>query len=379
MSGQSWLARRRTTAPLSTRLLVAQALVLFAGAVTAWVVASVVAPGIFHDHLVQAGVGHSSAEAAHVEEAFGSALLISFAVALLTSVLMALLVTGYFTRRVQRSTTQVSHAAARIAEGQFGARVPSPGLGPEFDQLADTVNELAERLGDVERTRRRILADLAHEMRNPLATIETHLEALEDGVRDLDEPTLAALHGGTQRLHRLAEDISAVSRAEEGQLDSRPVRTSPHLLLRAAAAAAQEAYDAAQVRLTLEAGGTVPDVHVDPERLGQVLANLLDNALRHTPPGGSVRLCATRPDQNWVELVVADTGEGITAEALPHVFERFYRADPARLRQPGNSGSGIGLTISRALVEAHGGGLSAHSAGLGQGTTFRIRLPAASG
>ena len=256
------------SAGLSTRLLVAQALVLFAGAATAWVVASVVAPGIFHDHLVEAGVAHSAAEAAHVEEAFGSALLISFAVALLTSVLMALLVTGYFTRRVQRSTTQVSHAAARIAEGQFGARVPSPGLGPEFDQLADTVNELAERLGDVERTRRRILADLAHEMRNPLATIEAHLEALEDGVRDLDEPTLAALHGGTQRLHRLAEDISAVSRAEEGQLDSRPVRTSPQVLLRAAAAAAQEAYDTAQVRLTLEAGGTVPDVHVDPERMG---------------------------------------------------------------------------------------------------------------
>lgn len=351
MSGQSWLARRRTTAPLSTRLLVAQALVLFAGALTAWVVASVVAPGIFHDHLVQAGVGHSGSEAAHVEEAFGSALLISFAVALLTSVLMALLVTGYFTRRVQRSTTQVSHAAARIAEGQFGARVPSPGLGPEFDQLADTVNELAERLGDVERTRRRILADLAHEMRNPLATIETHLEALEDGVRDLDEPTLAALHGGTQRLHRLAEDISAVSRAEEGQLDSRPVRTSPQLLLRAAAAA-QDAYDAAQVRLSIEAGGTVPDVHVDPERMGQVLANLLDNALRHTPPSGSVRLCATRPDQHWVELEVADSGDGITAEALPHVFERFYRADPARLRQPGNSGSGGGERCSGTPVEA---------------------------
>ena len=129
MSVQTWLARRRTDAGLSTRLLVAQALVLLAGAATSWVVASVVAPGIFHDHLVEAGVGHSSAEAAHVEEAFAASLLISMAVALLTSVLMALLVTGYFTRRVQRSTTHVSHAASRIAEGQFSARVPSPGLG----------------------------------------------------------------------------------------------------------------------------------------------------------------------------------------------------------------------------------------------------------
>ena len=379
MTPRNWLATHRAAAGLSTRLLVAQALVLLAGAATSWVVASVVAPGIFHDHLVRAGVGHTTSEAAHVEEAFGSALIISLGVALLTSVLMALLVTGYFTRRVQRSTTQVSHAAARIAEGQFGARVPSPGLGPEFDQLADTVNELAERLGDVERTRRRILADLAHEMRNPLATIETHLEALEDGVRDLDEPTLAALHGGTQRLHRLAEDISAVSRAEEGQLDSRPVRTNPQLLLESAAAAAQDAYDSGDVRLVVASTGTLPAVHVDPERMGQVLANLLENALRHTPSGGSVHLSANQPDQHWVELNVTDTGEGIAPESLPHVFERFYRADPARRRQAGNSGSGIGLTISRALVEAHGGGLSAVSAGKGHGSAFTIRLPTAGG
>ena len=379
MTRPNWLARQRTDAGLSTRLLVAQAMVLLAGAATSWVVASLVAPGIFHDHLVEAGVGHSSAEAAHVEEAFGSALIISMAVALLTSVLMALMVTGYFTRRVQRSTTHVSHAASRIAEGQFGARVPSPGLGPEFDQLAETINDLAERLGDVEGTRRRILADLAHEMRTPLATIEAHLEALEDGVRTLDEPTLAALHGGTQRLHRLAQDISAVSRAEEGQLDSRPVRTNPHELLLSAAAAARDAYDSGQVRLAVEAAGAVPDVNVDPERRGQVLANLLENALRHTPPGGSVRLSAGRPDNHWVELDVTDSGEGIAAEHLPHVFERFYRADPARRRRPGGSGSGIGLTISRALVEAHGGGLTADSAGPGHGATFRIRLPAAQG
>ncbi len=373
------LSTRLAAAGLSTRLLVAQALVLLAGAATSWVVATVVAPGIFHDHLLQAGVGHSSTETTHIEEAFSAALIISFAVALLASVLMALLVTGYFTRRVQRSTTQVSHAAARIADGQFGARVPSPGLGPDFDQLADTINELAERLGDVERTRRRILADLAHEMRNPLATIEAHLEALEDGVRDLDEPTLHALHAGTQRLHRLAEDISAVSRAEEGQLDSRPVPTSARQLLESASAAAQDAFDSGRVRLTVQTAEPLPDVHVDPERMAQVLANLLENALRHTPPGGTVRLSATRPEQHWVELDVVDSGEGIAPEHLPHVFERFYRADPARRRQPGSSGSGIGLSISRALVEAHGGGLSAHSAGPGQGATFSIRLPAVSG
>ena len=373
----SWFATRRAAAGLSTRLLVAQSLVLLAGAATSWLVASVVAPGIFHEHLVQAGVGHTSAEAAHVEEAFGSALILSLGVALLISVLMALMVTGYFTRRVQRSTAQVSQAAAKIADGQFGARVPSPGLGPEFDQLATTINDLAERLGDIEGTRRRILADLAHEMRTPLATIEAYLEALEDGVRALDAPTLEALHGGTQRLHRLAEDISAVSRAEEGQLDSRPVRIRPQQLLESAAAAARDAYASRQVRFVVEPALGLPEIHVDPERMAQVLANLLENALRHTPQGGSVRLSATRPDRHWVELDVVDSGDGIAPEDLPHIFERFYRADPARSRAPGSSGSGIGLTISRALVEAHGGGLSAASGGKGQGSTFTIRLPAA--
>lgn len=370
-------ATRLAAAGLSTRLLVAQSLVLLAGAATSWVVASVVAPGIFHDHLGRAGVGNSSAEAAHVEEAFGSALIVSLTVALLTSVLMAMTVTGYVTRRVQRSTAEVSRAVSRIADGQFAARVPSPGLGPDFDRLATTINDLAARLGDVEQTRRRILADLAHEMRTPLATIEAHLEALEDGVLTLDGPTLGALHGGTQRLHRLAEDISAVTRAEEGQLDWRPVRTDPMLLLRSAADAARETYQAGGVRLAVDSPGPLADVQVDPERMAQVLANLLENALRHTPPGGSVRLSAGRPERSWVELEVADSGEGIAPEHLPHIFERFYRADPARRHQPGSSGSGIGLTISRALVEAHGGGLSARSAGLGHGATFRIRLPAA--
>ena len=361
---------------LGARLLVAQTLVLLAGAVTSWLVASAVAPGIFHDHLQQAGVSHSAAEAVHVEEAFADSLVIAFGVALVTSVLVALTVTGYLTRRVQRSTAAVSHAAAEITSGHYDSRVPDPGLGAEFGLLSSTVNELAERLGDVEATRRRILADLAHEMRTPLATIEAHLEALEDGVRRLDDATLSVLHDATQRLQRLAEDVSAVSHAEEGRLESRPVVVAPATLLTAATAAAADAFRAKGVDLDLDATAPTPPVLVDPQRMGQVVGNLLDNSLRHTPPGGHVQLTLRRADDRWVELEVHDDGEGIAAEHLPHVFERFYRADPARLRTPG--GSGIGLTISRAIVEAHGGGLSARSAGPGRGATFTIRLPAAS-
>ena len=364
--------RRRRATGLAPRLLAAQTLVLLAGAGTSWLVASAVGPGIFHDHLRQAGVAHTSTEAAHVEEAFGSALLVALGVALTASVLLALAVTAFFTRRVQRSTQAVATSAAKIAQGDYGSRVPSPGLGAEFDTLATTINGLAKRLGDVESTRRRLLADLAHEMRTPLAGIEAHLEAIEDGVRNVDADTLEVLHSNAARLHRLAEDITAVSRAEEGGLDIRPVPINTRTLVEAAASAAHDSYAAKRVGLTIEVG-TAPAVVADPDRMAQVLGNLLDNALRHTPPGGRVDLTVQAPDKHWVELTVADNGEGIDPEHLSHLFERFYRADPARSRAHG--GSGIGLTISRALVEAHGGGISVASPGRDRGASFTVRLP----
>ena len=375
MSGNDVGAPRARATGLAPRLLAAQTLVLLASAGTSWLVASAVGPGIFHDHLRQAGVGHTSTEAAHVEEAFGSALLVALGVALTASVLLALAVTAFFTRRVQRSTRAVATSAAKIAHGDYGSRVPSPGLGAEFETLATTINGLAKRLGDVESTRRRLLADLAHEMRTPLAGIEAHLEAIEDGIRNVDAETLDVLHSNTARLHRLAEDITAVSRAEEGGLEIRPVPASTRALVEAAASSAHDAYAGKRVNLTVDVG-TAPSVVVDPDRIAQVLGNLLDNALRHTPPGGRVALTVHEPDKHWVEITVVDTGEGIDPEHLSHLFERFYRADPARSRAHG--GSGIGLTISRALVEAHGGGISAISRGRDHGASFTVRLPAAS-
>ena len=367
---------RRVRPGFATRLLLAQALVLVAGAMTSWLVASAVGPGIFRDHLQRAGVAQTPAEATHVEEAFASALIVSLLVALLASVLMALAVTWYFTRRVQRSITAVADSASEIATGRFSSRVPSPGLGGEFDQLAATFNQLAERLDTVEITRRRMLADLAHEMRTPLATLDAHLEALEDGVRDLDEPTLAVLRSSTQRLGRLAQDINAVSRAEESKLEINLVPTDPRDLVEAASRAAHDRYRAKGVGLVEDVAADAT-VSVDAERMGQVLGNLLDNALRHTPRGGAVTLGCHVIDDTWVEFLVRDSGEGIEPEHLTHVFDRFYRADTARNRQQG--GSGIGLTITRALVEAHGGSISAASPGRGRGATFTVRLPALAG
>lgn len=356
----------------AARLLIAQALVLVAGALTTWLVASVVGPSIFHDHLSQAGLAHTATEAQHVEEAFASALLLSIALALLTSVLAALAVSWYFSRRVQRSISSVADAARQIAAGQFGARVPDPGLGGEFTTLAATYNQLADRLEATEVTRRQMLADLAHEMRTPLATVDAHLEAVEDGVRELDGDTLGVIRASTRRLGRLAEDMTSVSRAEEGILEVTLRTVDSAALASAAADNARHLFTAKGVQLETNLD-TSDRVHVDPERMGQVLGNLLDNALRHTPSGGTVTLSCRR-NSRWVEYAVTDTGEGVAAEHLPHLFDRFYRVDSARDRNRG--GSGIGLAIAKALVEAHGGGISATSPGPGAGSTFTVRLPA---
>jgi len=311
----------------ASRLMVAQALVLAACALTTWVVASAVGPGLFREHLAQAGDTHTTAETAHIEEAFGAALLLSVTVALVAAVAAALAVSWYFTRRVERSIAVVTVAAAGIAAGRLDTRVPSPGLGAEFDTLAEGYNALAAQLESVEVTRRRLLADLAHEMRTPLATVEAHLEAVEDGVRELDESTLAVIRSSTGRLRRLAEDISAVSRAEEGKLEIHRRPIAAETIALAAVTAAHDRYAAKGVDLRVKILERV-QVWADPDRIGQVLTNLLENALRHTPPGGTVTVSCRRVDHQ-VEYSVTDTGAGIAAEHLPHVFD----ASTARTRR----------------------------------------------
>ena len=366
--------RTRRRGGLAGRLLVAQTLVLLTGIFTAWTIAATVGPSLFHDHLARARVGATSAQIVHTEDAYQSANAISLSLALLTALVVAMAVNVYIARRIGRSVASIADAASDVAGGHYGVRVPSPGLGAEFDALALGFNQMAGRLGSVEQTRRRLLADLGHEMRTPVATLEAYLEALEDGVATLDASTATLLRAQTRRLSRLSDDISTVSRAEEGQvgLHLSPVR--PESVATAAADAAAEAYQTKGVHLVTNIANGLPELSLDPERMGQVLGNLLDNALRHTPTGGTVTIsAATSRRSGGVALSVADTGEGIPAEHLPHVFERFYRVDTARDRAHG--GSGIGLAIAKSFVEAHGGQLTATSPGTGHGSTFRIILP----
>ncbi len=358
---------------LSAQLLAAQLAVIVAGAATLTAVAYAVGPALFHRHIgdalgvVPPGVSH------HLDEAFAQALLLSLAFGIGAATLTAAVVSWILATRIVRPVRGLASAARRVSRGDYQTRVQLEGAD-ELTVLARAFNELAGSLDSAEQRRRRLLADLAHELRTPLATIDAYLEGLADGVVQPDPGTWALLRAEAGRLGRLTDDIAKVSRAEERQLDLR-VRTAPaQELLAAAAAAARSGYAEKGVRLELDAARGDASVAVDPDRFAEVLANLLENALRHTPPGGAVGLAAA-PAGEDVLFTVSDTGEGIAPAELEQVFERFYRADPARSRDRG--GSGIGLTIARALVEAHGGRISAESAGAGQGAAFRITLPAA--
>lgn len=363
---------RRGRAGLTVRLLTALGLVLLTAAATAGVVAAAIGPPLFHEHMVRAGLADDDAAVRHAEVAFRSASAVALLVAMAAAGVAALVVSLILARRIGRSLAAVGEAAARVGGGQYDARVPAPGLGAEFDDLAASFNHMAARLDAGERLRARLLADVAHEVRTPVATMNGYLEAVEDGVHPLDPATITLLRDQAARLTHLAEDLAAVTRAETGDLRMDLVPTPPGHLVDAAVQAGLERAAAQGVHLHGDAPDHLPDVAVDALRMGQVLDNLVANAVRHTPAGGQVTVRAEASDRT-VLLSVHDTGEGIAAEHLPHLFERFYRSDTARDRVRG--GSGIGLAIARALTEAHGGTISAASPGRGMGSTFTVSLP----
>ncbi|NKY09605.1 sensor histidine kinase [Cellulomonas hominis] len=357
---------------VALRLSVALWAVIVVTVATAGAVAWVIGPGIFHENLLQHNEDASDDATEHAEAAFGTAGSVSLAAALLLALLVSSALSIWIAGRVTRSLQPIVTAAGSVARGVYDRRVPVPGLGAEFDDVATAMNAMSERLEHVDGTRRRLLADLAHEMRTPLATLTVYVDSIEDGLRDPDAATLQVLRDQVDRLSRLAEDVSAVSLAEERRLPLRLADAAPEDLVRAAAAAANPAFATKGVYLQVDAAVRVPAVSVDRDRIGQVLANLLDNALRHSDRGAAV-VVRVRAERDAVAIAVHDTGDGIAAEHLSHVFDRFYRADAARDRDHG--GSGIGLTVSKAFAEAHDGSLDAASPGTGQGATFTLRLP----
>jgi two-component system, OmpR family, sensor histidine kinase BaeS len=362
---------------LASRLFLAHGLVIVAGAGTLLIVALLFAPPVLRAHLAQAGLPAVSTQVRdHVEEAFDRALLICLLVGVGTATLTAGAISWLAAQRLAAPVQDVARAAQRLADGHYDTPVPDPRLGPEFHSLARSMNQLSSRLAGTEADRRRLTADLAHQLRTPIASVRATVEALSDGVLAADPPTLGVLADQADRLHRLVADLEKVSRAQERQLLLRPTPQPLGALAERCVAALRGRYRAAGVELVLDVDAAAPPVRIDADRLTEALTNLLDNALRHTPAAGRVRVsvCPGRPGRPaHARLTVTDTGSGFEPEAARLLFERFHRGPAAA---PG-TGSGLGLTIARAIIEAHAGTLVGDSRGPGRGATFTITLPAA--
>jgi signal transduction histidine kinase len=269
-------------------------------------------------------------------------------------------------RRVGTPLGAVMDAADRVAAGDYTVRVSEYGP-PPIRALAHAFNAMTERLGNHDRLRRDLMADVAHELRTPLTVIQGKLEGLLDGVYPRDESQLQQLLEETHVLSRLVEDLRTLALSESGALKLQKEPIDLGGLARDVAASLGDDAAARQVTLDVDAPGDPPPIEIDPVRIREVITNLLSNALRHTPPGGSVVVRVAARPGGAMSVDVRDTGSGMTPEAIARAFDRFYKGS-------GSRGSGLGLTIARNLVVAHDGEIHASSEP-GRGTTIAFTLP----
>ena len=296
----------------------------------------------------------------------GAALLLAVAGAAALALILGVVSTRMLTRPVH----DLTRAIRSMRNGALEQTVPVR-AHDEFGEMATAFNEMSAQLARSQRVRDQMTADIAHELRTPLSVVTGYLEGIRDGVLEPTPETIATLHDEARHLQGLVEDLRTLSLADAGRLALQRESVAPDELLRSVYQAFGPLADAAGVELQVQSGDVPAAVEVDAKRMRQVLGNLVANALRFTPPGGRVALAAGR-EGDAVVLTVADTGAGMAPETLPHIFERFYRVDPARTAESG--ASGLGLAIARSLVEAHGGTIGAESV-QGSGTTMRVTLP----
>ena len=298
-------------------------------------------------------------------------LLLSIGVLLVLSVAAAL----FLARRISRPITAVAEAAARIAEGDLSARAVLPayaqGSRDETGMLARHFDKMAEALEKLERERQALIADIAHELRTPLTILQGQLDAMGDGIVPLNRTELAKLDAQTELLARLIDDLRTLSLADAKRLTLERVETDLVRIARRVYESFREKAARQELNLTFHAATPHAPLFADPDRLAQVLTNLLENAVRYTPSGGWVRVSVAAPP-GGAELSVEDSGPGLSDEAQARIFERFYRAETSRSRRGG--GSGLGLAIVHTLVELHGGRVEARNRPQG-GAAFHVTLP----
>ena len=291
--------------------------------------------------------------------------------------LIALALARWLARGMTTPLRDMAKATKGMAQGDYSQRVETTSRD-EVGQLADAFNKMSGELAGTEQLRRELVANVSHELKTPISALRAHLENLLDGVEDPDPETLEVMLKQSERLSRLVEQLLELSRLESGDIPLHPEPTSLGPLIGQVVSEIDVAQADKGVVLANRVNGNVPEVLADRERIHQVLFNLLDNAVRYTPPGGEVAVTAER-DRDRCTVTVSDTGPGIGAEHLPKLFERFYRVDAARTRGVSGAdsgGTGIGLAIAKSVVEAHGGHIWADSVP-GRGAEFHFDLPVA--
>ena len=368
---------------LRARLLLGHLFVIVIGAVTLAVAAAAAAPRIldFHVAVMRSHLPMDGPMTPPLNEALDAALVEVFRESLtqalliggLAALIAALAASALAARQVSVPVQRLASAARRFASGDYRDRAPASGT-TELDTLTASFNDMAAALEEDERRRLQLIGDVAHELRTPISTLEGYLEGLQDGVVAPGQETWGLLLHESGRVRRLVEDLQELWRAEARQLPLELANLSPADVVHSAVALLSPDFIAKGLALAVAMPTDLPAVRVDRDRAIQVLTNLLTNALRYTPAPGEVEVSA-RSDGHTIRFQVRDTGIGLASEHLPHVFERFYRVDPSRSRSQG--GSGVGLAIAKALVEAMGGRIWATSPGPDQGATFLFTLPTA--
>lgn len=365
---------------LSTRLLLSHIAVAVVGSAVAFLVVRLLAPADFVHRTRTMGQGNGRGSGGgglggrgpELLAAFDAAVNRALVIGLVAAVAVAAVLAWLVVRRLLRPLGRVRSTTRALAQGEYGARVDVP-HELELAALAEDVNRLAEALQESESRRTRLIGEVAHEMRTPLTVIDGYVEGMIDGVFRPDAERLAAVSAETRMLGRLAEDLSALSKAEEGRLGLQKAPADLGSLVSASAERLRAQFEDAGVELVVEPQPGII-VEVDRDRIGQVVTNLLGNALRACTAGGRVNVRVAAEDGRAV-VAVEDTGQGIAPEDLERIFERFYRVPEPRSGPRPRSGSGIGLTISRSIARAHGGDVTASSPGRGGGATFRLVLP----
>jgi signal transduction histidine kinase len=305
-----------------------------------------------------------------LEQAFSQSVRDSILLAGAIALIIALGLGILFVRRLARPLEELRVAAEQISQGRSPPRVHITS-SDELGRLGQTFNQMAESLQRSEALRRQLILDIAHELRNPLMVQQSHLELLLDNVVPPTPEQLQTIYEQNLLLGRLVRDLQLLALADAGELQIVRVPTQFREILQRVIAHIHPTLEEKQIALEAQIADDLPTVSVDPQRIEQVLLNLLDNACRYTPPGGKIVLSAYREDCA-VHVSVRDGGPGIAPEDLPHIFERFYRGDKSRARSSG--GTGLGLSIAKALIEAHGGRIWAENAPQG-GACFHFTVP----